>query len=203
MAESITQQWQLGPYHVTVTAHAAQAGLLPAVLSTLRQHHQHTGALREGVRIRFGWSELILVQQAEGVLLLGEPDFDGDPAQGIVPGICQTLEVYSEQLALAEQMGVKPEWTAYDETVLVEAGCLMADTLFLQRFVPEVWMADSGWSVSLLGLDPQRKTQHELLPAWQLRRAHPSLTPVLILPEGYGAVFEHGDIVQVWVVEDR
>lgn len=203
MAASITQQWQLGSYHVTVTSNAAQAGLLPAVLSTLRQHHQHTGALREGDRIRFGWSELILFQQAAGVLLLGEPDFDGDPAQGIVPGICQTLEVYSEQLAWAEQVGVKPEWTVYDETVLVETGYLAADKLLLQRFEPEVWMPDSGWSVSLASNDPGRMVQHELLPIWQLLRAYPHLAPAVILPEGYGVLLEHGDIVQVWVVDDR
>ncbi|WP_374336516.1 hypothetical protein [Leeia sp.] len=198
MAGQITQQWQLGPGRVTVAANAAQTDLLPRVQRTLRQHYERTGALTVGDRIRFGWSELILVQQTDGVLQLGEPDFDGDPAQGIVPGICQTLEIYSEQRAFAEFTGVSPVWTAYDDHVLMETGCLTAQAFQLQRFEPEVWMPDSGWSVSVLGAEAGRKVQHELLQAWQLVHCLPACRPLMALPEHYGAVLD-GETVKLIV----
>jgi hypothetical protein len=153
-------------------------------------------ALRDGTRIRFGWSILTLRAETGG-LRVCEPAFDGDPLRETSPTINVTLRVLAGQVRVLKCVHESGSDVGFEELVLVRQGALEAPGIFLRRQKP-VSPNDSGWLIG--DLDHIEETGGDLTPTpvYALVRSRPAALAVLALPVDYTVVMRGAEISNVF-----
>jgi hypothetical protein len=154
--------------------------------------------MAEGLALRWGWSELVLVRSPDGPLQLHEPDFGGDPIEDFRPDVTATLQVQAATRELLARCGVHPHPVRFDELVVVAGDPFDASVLMAQRNPPSA-PGDSGWYVSARPGFEEGALAPRMV--FELLDARPGLLPTLALPAGWQVVLEGDDVVRV--VDDR
>jgi hypothetical protein len=136
--------------------------------------------LREGLRVRFGWSMLTL-RVEDDRLRVCEPLFSGDPRSELNPKLTITLSVIAEQV----------KW-------LHTGAALEADEIFALRgeSASEI---DSGWSVAPVPSAGKQIDTSNLssVPIYRLLSARLGLLAILTLPDGYLARLRGDEVVEI------
>jgi hypothetical protein len=152
--------------------------------------------LASGLRIRFGWSMLTLVEDAEG-LTVCEPDFDGDPLRAVRPTLDTTLAVIADQAAITRQLSVAPVDVSFDQFVVVARGALDAPVVQLYRD-PDARHDDTGWSLTEYGANRGDDTSaYEAMRVYTFLRTRPGVIPVLVLPPRFAAIIDGNQVSRV------
>ena len=187
---------RIGDWDVTARCAPGQEPLARDVLETLARLAARE-ALRDGLRVRFGWSLLTLREQAPGTLTVCEPDFAGDPLRAVRPGVETTLDVLRRQAALLRRVGAPPADVRFDQSVIVRRGAFDRGDVQLLREAP-VGSDDSGWRVVRVDLPHSRAAEDfELMLVSSLLASCPAALAGLALPTGYAVSVSSGRIVAV------
>ena len=177
---------------------ARHAGMAASVLDTFERLAADGQPMEPGVRIRFGWSLLRLVDDG-GALRVAEPDFALWPEERWMLTIDETLGVLGRQIALLHRLDVEGEDAFFDQFIVTAPGALREENVFLRR-TASVGPADSGW---LLGStdDPEalaREHGLERILVASLVAGRSSLLQALTLPRDFIAVFSGESLEQVF-----
>jgi hypothetical protein len=189
---------QLGDERVSVDCLDGYADLVPPVLNLLTALYEHGEPMTEGLALRWGWSELVLVREADGRLQVHEPDFGDDPLESYRPDVTATLQVQAATRDVLARCGVEPHPVRFDELMVVAGDALAAPVLMAQRNKPSA-PGDSGWYVGARpGFEEGRLAPRMV---FELLGSRPGLLPALALPAGWQVVLDGDDILRV--VDDR
>jgi hypothetical protein len=150
--------------------------------------------LHDGSQIALGWS-LLSLRARDGVLVLCEPAFDGNPFVELREDITQTLSVIVDQSALVQRLGVASQPTAFHQHVTVTHGALAEHRIVLERREPTS-PADSGWHLGPMTM-PVVDAGSGTMPVYALLQVRPALLAVLALPTGSLVTFDGDAIVAV------
>jgi len=140
--------------------------------------------LQDGVRFQLGWSILSLRGQANGALVVCEPDYFGNPFQDELRSVDVTLGAQARQIDFAARLGVLPVLTSFQDKIVVAKGALDDTILYMERGNPCPEKNDSGWYIGSRSQDID-SPELEGIFAFQLLRERPYLFDALILPAGY------------------
>lgn len=186
---------------VVVSCGREQAALAADVLTTFERIATQ-GGLRPGLRVRVGWSMLTLQAQADGTLIVCEPDFGGDPLTEVRPRIETTLSVLADQTRLIRRAGVTPRDATFDQMVIVARGALGAPAINLFRSEPED-ANDSGWSVTAADAPEASESadDFEAVRSYMFLQVRRVVLSALMLPVGTAVVIE-GERVAMVLAED-
>ncbi len=189
---------QLGDERVSVECLDGAAHLVPPVLSLLTALHEYGEPMTEGLVLRWGWSELVLVRGADGRLQVHEPDFGGEPLEDFRPDVTSTLQVQAATRELLASCQVEPLPVRFDELLVAAGDAIAAPVLMAQRNEPSA-EGDSGW---YLGARPGFEDGDlATRMVFELLDLRPALLPALALPAGWQVVLDGDSIVRV--VDDR
>jgi hypothetical protein len=157
------------------------------LMGLLRRINEQRGGsfLKNGVRVQLGWTTLTLMQHGDA-LWVCEPDFQGDPTRETRRDITTSLRVQYLQNTIAKKVGVEGVPAAFHEKVVLSAGCLRENKVYLQRSQPK--QGDSGWYVGPVN-ESSSGGALEAIYVFNLLALRPALLEVLSLPPGYMAVF--------------
>ena len=181
---------------VTASCEPPRAPLAEDVLTTL-ERIASSDPLRDGMRVRFGWSMLTLREDAGGALTVCEPDFDGDPLLEIRPVIDTTLQVTARQVAFARGVGITAADASFDEYVVTSRGALASPRLRLERRPPEA-DDDSGWVASAEGSDPPDDPDAlDAVRSYRLLSVRPAALGVLVAPTGFLVILDGDQLISV------
>jgi hypothetical protein len=182
---------------VTIECDASLEDAAGDVLETLRRLARSGTKLRDGYRMRFGWSVLTL-RAEDGGFRVCEPRFSGDPRTELSPTLDTTLAVLVAQVHWLRRLGVQGEDVVFDQQVVLAEGALDASEIFALRGSPTS-EADTGWSVASVPAEDEAVGQRGLtaLPVHRLVDAAPDLLPILTLPEGYLVTLHEGEVVEI------
>jgi len=191
---------RLGDERVSVECSDGAAHLVPPVLSLLTALHEYGEPMTEGLALRWGWSELVLVRSADGRLQVHEPDFGDDPLESFRPDVTTTLQVQAATRDLLATCQSEPRPVRFDELLVAAGDAIAAQVLMAQRNEPSA-EGDSGW---YLGARPGFE-EVALKPrmVFELLAARPALLPALALPAGWQVVLDGDRIVRVVDDGDR
>ena len=161
---------------------APQAG---GLLSKLAELHGQGPELRDGSIVQFGWSRLRLNLE-ENQLIVCEPDFSGDPLENFVAEVDRTLRVQAAQAAVCKRVGAIGPDVRFDQTIVMEKGCLSSSRLYLDRTVT-TFEEFSGWFIgSRMDVSVNSRAEDlEVLLVHQLLQRRPVVLNSLQLPVGY------------------
>jgi hypothetical protein len=165
-----------------------------AVLGKLAELNRHGPALRDGSRVRFGWTVLTL-RSENGSLRVFEPDYMGDALHDLNRNLDLTLEVIADQVAVLRRENCEGLDARFDQYVLGGAGAVEAADIFLTRRDP-VSKEDSGWFLGDMTQIESGSKEEELqaVRVFELLRRRRGVLKVLALPPGY-AVVMHGNAI--------
>jgi hypothetical protein len=153
--------------------------------------------LRDGSRVRFGWSMLAL--RSEGAALrVCEPDFSGDPFTALHPTLDRTFAITATQLQWLRRAGAQGQDVHFEQHVVFTHLAFDAPDIFALRNAPESDM-DSGWSVAPVaeaGGDIDT-SQLSTVPVYRLADSSPQLVSVLALPVGHLVTLHDGRVVEI------
>ena len=99
--------------------------------------------LVDGESMQIGWVNFHLRKQADGSLLVCEPDFASDPLRAVNEDVSRSLTVLTAQIDLLRVVDLKAEPCRFDQTLLVRKGTLEQRQVFARRQQPSG--SDSGW----------------------------------------------------------
>jgi len=188
----------IGERRLRAECSAANARRAGSVLDVFAKLAASGKALAPGTQIRFGWSLLHLVEDADG-LRVAEPDFSRWPEPHWARTIDVTLDVLAAQTALLHRTGADGDDAWFDQNIIAAPGALGEREIFLRRG-PTVSAEDSGWVLGALAapeaLAAERDLDAVLIAVLVARR--PALLQVLALPAGFIAVFSGDDLQQVF-----
>lgn len=173
------------------------------VLSTLAALSRPDAPLRDGLRVRFGWSLLTLRAEPAG-LRVCEPHFRGDPESELNPLLDTTLRVLVEQSAWLHQLGEAGSDVFFDQQLVVAGDALQVTDIFALRAQVQT-QGDSGWSVAPVPSGGQAIDMQNLraIPVHRLLDARPGLLAVLTLPAGYLVRLNADQVVEVNAPDGR
>jgi len=142
-------------------------------------------ALKDGSRIQYGWS-LLTLRAKNGVLMVCEPDFDGDALRDFRANLDTTLEVLCEQTEVLRRTGLAGIDIRFSDEVFIRGGALESPNLFLKRQVPS-GARDSGWYIGTPDdLEGKATTKPpEVIRVFELLFRRRSLLKVLTLPPDF------------------
>ncbi len=167
------------------------------VLSTFERIARSEGGLRPGLRLRFGWSRLVLQPHDNDALIVCEPDFGGDPLRDVRPRVDTTLSVLADQTRLLRRAGMTPHDSTFEQAVVVARGALSAPALHLFRSEPSD-DGDSGWSVGAADApessSPEDFESVRVYLFLQMRRV---ILSALMLPVGTAVVIDGDEVTMV------
>lgn len=187
---------------VTVVCKPSQANMARDLLIMLGSISRNR-ELRAGMRVRYGWSVLILRENSTGGLIVCEPDFEGDPIHGSRPEVDTTLEVIERQTAVTERCGVTPVDVGFEQVMVVGRKALAESCVQLYRATPSD-AADSGWSIQIEGAAPSDESgDFSAIRVFELLSVRPSLLAVLALPLGFAVVFQGDRLMAVFDPEGK
>src|SRR5438552_10115503 len=98
---------QIGSHVVVAECGEDLSDQANALLETLEQLDARGPPLHDGSVIEFGWSRLVL-RGADSELLVGEPDFGGNPLRDSRPTVDDTLRVLRDQGWVTTSTSVEP-----------------------------------------------------------------------------------------------
>ena len=182
------------------------SGLESAAREVLRTFADLAGSgkpMRDGFRIRFGWSLLTLRSDPAG-LRVCEPLFTGDPDHALNPNLDTTLGVLKAQVEWLQRLGEQGSDVAFDQQIVVVGDALATADIFALQEEPKSDV-DSGWSVA-----PVPAAGHDIdmsglraLPIHLLVAARPGLLPILVLPTGYLVSLRQNEVIEVEALSGR
>ena len=167
------------------------------VLRTYAELADSGKPLRDGLRVRFGWSLLTLRSEPAG-LRVCEPRFSGDPEHGLNPRLDITLGVLVAQVDWLRRLHQQGSDVAFDQQIVVAGDALTAANIFAMREESKSDV-DSGWSVAPVpaaGGDIDMSGLHAV-PVHRLVEARPGLLPILTLPAGYLVRLWQNDVIEI------
>lgn len=188
---------QIGTRRLSAAAEGSQRPLVNDVLDMFAELSPRQ-PLRAGLRVRFGWSMLTLVESDEG-LVVCEPDFDRDPLRDVRPTLAVTLRIAAEQATLARRLGVVPIDATFDSFVVVGHDALASPAVQLYRDPQPATGEDSGWSVTTAGApaagdDPDA---FDAVRVYTLLRTRPAVLPLLALPLGFAVTIQNDRVLTI------
>jgi hypothetical protein len=154
------------------------------------------GSPAPGTTIRVGLALLTLEVDAEGRLLLCEPDYLGDALSATRPRVDITLSVLGSQSRLAHAAGIEPAAVGFEQFLVAAPGALAAEAIQLVRAEP-TGPEDSGWTLDHLA-QASPPDGYEALRVYELVPRRISLLAPLVLPTGVAVVIEGHAIVAVY-----
>ena len=167
------------------------------VLTTFERIAQSDGGLRPGLRVRFGWSRLVLQPHDNDALIVCEPDFGGDPLRDVRPRVDTTLSVLADQTRVLRQAGMPAQDSTFEQMVVVGRGALAAPSLNLFRSEPSD-DGDSGWSVTAADAPESSSPEDfEAVRSYLFLQMRRVILSVLMLPVGTAVVIDGDDVAMV------
>jgi len=159
--------------------------------------------MRDGLRIRFGWSLLTLRSDQAG-LRVCEPLFTRDPEHALNPDLDTTLGVLVAQVEWLRRLQEQGSDVAFDQQIVVAGDALTASDIFALREEPKSDL-DSGWSVAPVPADSRDIDMSALcaVPVARLVEARPGLLPILTLPAGYLVRLRQNDVIEIEAPDGR
>lgn len=184
-------------HNVLVECDPSLAPAAGSVFNTLAELARPDMPLREGMRIRFGWSMLTLHREPSG-LRVCEPDFSGDPLTQLHSTIDRTLAVLAAQLQWLRRVKEQGSDIRFDQHIVFTQAAFEADDLFALRNDPDS-EADSGWSVAPVPNAGEEIDMSQLsaIPIYRLVDSDPELLSVLTLPPGYLVRLQQRHVVEI------
>ena len=191
----MTRRRHIGTHDVVAVCCDIHDERADAVLDLLVRLDTAEG-LRDGTRIRFGWSLLTLLGRGQ-TLELCEPDFARDPLSQVVRGIDVTLDVVAQQAEVARRTGAEAVDARFDEWLVASNTIGDAAELYLVRSPPR--QSDTGWAITD-ALHPADDSGTNLtgLQVWQVLGIRPDVMAALGLPPNYTVVVRPEGIVAVF-----
>jgi hypothetical protein len=155
------------------------------VLETLAGLSGSGKPLRDGLRVRFGWSLLTLRTDAEG-LRVCEPSFGQDEGADLDPKLNTTLAVLTEQVKWLRRLRVDGTDAYFDQNIIMTESALSAVDIFALRGEATT-EADSGWSVAPVPAAGGEVDTSALraVSIGSLVVVRPGLLPIITLPVGF------------------
>ena len=171
-----------------------------SMLEKFAKLHAAGPRLKPGSRIDFGWAPLQIEARGDDWLVC-EPDFDSEPMRWR-PTVDQTLAILQAQAALITELGVPAKQTRGDQTLWLAPDALDAPRVYLNRNEASE-PTESGWYI---GRDRSDAESGEVQRARRVRAGtlasrKPEWVAVLALPARYLAIFEHGELAEIY--DDR
>ena len=99
--------------------------------------------LVDGATVAIGWTIFHLRMQADGALLVCEPDYATDPFKAVRTDVSDSLTVLAGQIDMLRAVNLKAEPCRFDQTLIVRKGALEQRHIFARRSAPAA--GDSGW----------------------------------------------------------
>ncbi|HEY4001258.1 MAG TPA: hypothetical protein VGO93_20470 [Candidatus Xenobia bacterium] len=143
--------------------------------------------LQDGFRVQFGWSHVVLRQNGE-TYRVEEPDFNGDPYQGMRPDVTLTLLIAAWQAMVCRRVGAVGPDVTWEDDLVMAGDALGEDRVFMKREAP----TESTPSLWYLGAvrEAKARLQPSMVRGYQVWQRRPCLVTVLCLPPEYLCVFE-------------
>ncbi len=188
---------RFGEEEVVVYADPSLEPEIRELFAALRAREDQGVPIVDGFSIQYGWTTLRAVRNASGELVMREPDYDAvDPEQVTRADVSVSLRLDADQRSLAQRALVDPQPVNFDEQVMVAAGALEQQRVYLLR-VPSPSGRMTGWRVA--GTEVELPdAEAEYLPVHALLKRRPGLLVAMQLPDGYMAFFD-GDELEVIV----
>jgi hypothetical protein len=183
-------QRKIGDYEIVVACKDDFKDQGESLLKKLAELNERGPALKDGTLIEFGWAPIRL--QADGdVLVVCEPDFDGDALKNFVKGVDRVLQVLTWQAKILRATGVKGEPSHFNQKLVMVKACLSLRRIYLER-EPTERKDDTGWYIGDEKRPEAREQVSELegIYVWQLVKLRPALMKVLAFPPGYLILME-------------
>jgi hypothetical protein len=187
----------IGGRRVVVACARELQPLAGDVLTTFERLARSEGGLRPDLRVRFGWSRLVLRPHDDDALIVCEPDFGGDPLRDVRPRVDTTLSVLADQAGVLRRAGMTAQDSTFEQLVVVARGALSAASLNLFRSEPSD-ESDSGWSVTAADAPESTSPKDfEAVRAYLFLQMRRVVLSVLMLPVGTAVVIDGDEVVMV------
>ena len=165
--------------------------------------HIPTMRLKDGFRIRAGFSTFLLSEH-NGGFDIAAPDYTDDPLTTLTTDLTLALHVQYRQVLLLHRYGIVGKAIHFYDKIAVAKGALDNDLITLQRFEE---LGGSGWVIEKFSLHekgeavPEEAEEYETIFSYELITRRPALMDVLSLPDGFLAVFNGEDIIDI--IDDK
>lgn len=194
---------QIAGHLVYTDANKEQATQIQSLFHKIEQLYVKGPTIQNGTIIGFGWSNLKLVGQHDGLVIM-EPDFSGNALSHYLPQVTITLKVLEQQVNWLHLLKVDGESAYFNQTVLVAKGCLQKSHIYLERLDAEA-QSDSGWFIGEVDSmnDTVDEADLECMYIYQLYQQRPALMQALALPTGFLVVFKDDGIEAILNPENK
>ena len=188
-------QYQIGHKEYFFLADAALSTAAEFLARIIRNQEEEYDVLRDGELIQIGWNCFRVVEK-EGKYQLFALDYTKNPFEDSTPDLSLALTYFKEQSKAISNAGIQPLETTFQDTLIVEAGALSADRIYMIRdAAPE--NGDSGWTcTSVFFSGPSSLEDYVKAYTYQLRRFCEQAISILHFPVGTIAVFEKGRLIE-------
>ena len=179
-------QKQIGPFLITANCAQQFSKQAEALLKKLAELNEKGPALRDGTVIRFGWSDLKLIQHDEE-LVVYEPDFSKNPFEDYVADVTSTIQVLVEQTNLLHHIHIEGIACIYSDRIILAKGALDVEEIYLQRSASTP-KNNSGWYIGKTRDDNKKEKEiqdYESRYGFEVFQIRPSLMKCLVLPVGF------------------
>ncbi|GGO04319.1 immunity protein Imm33 domain-containing protein [Saccharibacillus kuerlensis] len=171
------------------------------LLNLFRDTEEKAGLLEDGMKIQVGWSILFVHELDRDNVEILAPDYTTNPFARTTDDLSATLSVQLAQNQVLKMTGATGETVLFQDTLVSSEQALAADRVYLER-TDHREDGRSGW---YLGPVEGQVEQEDLrlYYVFQLFNTHPGVLKMLLLPKGYVAVLNDGDVEAVLDPEDR
>lgn len=191
---------KVGEEEVVVYADPSLEPQIRELYAAIRHLEEQGVPIADGFSIQYGWTTLRAVRDPGGELVMREPDYDAaNPEQATRADVSVSLRLDADQRSLAERALVDPQPVNFDQQIMVAAGALDQQRVYLVR-VASPGARLSGWRLAGTEVDLP-DAEAEYVPVHALLKRRPGLLVAMQLPEGYMAFFD-GDELEVVVDRD-
>ncbi|QHE91043.1 hypothetical protein PI93_003840 [Pandoraea fibrosis] len=179
-----------GEKRVRINFDGALEQTAEAVVNELHRQYANGMVLADGLRIRFGWSFLILLER-HGEVVICEPDYGHNPFAQTRDDVSIFLRVLAAQSALTKMLGVAPTDISFQDKIIFADGVFDASQMYAERIEPQ--QDDSGW---FFGYTEGDNSPENLRGGYvfQLLTFKPILMQTLLLPAGSMVMLENDQI---------
>lgn len=182
---------------IKIECDEALAAAAADVVRKFESLHRSGDVLRDGLRVRFGWSVLTL-RAEDHALRVCEPAFDRNPLVELNSTVDVTLRVLVSQVGVLRRVGEAGSDISFEQLVLARGAELEAPSIFLQRLKP-AGEQDSGWLIGDADrIESPERDDLRPIRIFELLRRRPEALQALALPVGYVVVMRGGEIAQVY-----